>query len=54
VKQFWPYVGTRLLHNVITRYHAKHPWAIPGKLIGELRGLWLGLRLARSGRNLAR
>jgi hypothetical protein len=50
--RFWPYVGHRLIRNVATRFHLTHPWAIPGKLIGELRGLLLALRLARRGRRL--
>ncbi|HYI10635.1 MAG TPA: glycosyltransferase [Thermoanaerobaculia bacterium] len=50
VKKFWSYAANRLLHNVVTRYHMNHPWAIPGKLIGELRGLWQGIRLAKGGR----
>ena len=46
------HVVTRLRRNVLTRYHLRHPWAIPAKLIGELRGLLLGWRLARRGRKL--
>jgi GT2 family glycosyltransferase len=38
---FRRYVLDRLRRNVITRYHAKHPWTIPAKLIGELRGLMM-------------
>lgn len=48
VKEFWSYVGLRLVHNVVTRYHMKHPWMIPSKLVGEARGLVLGLRLAKA------
>ncbi len=51
VKAFWPYVGKRLVHNVITRYHVRHPWTVPGKLIGEIRGLLAGIGLAGSSRN---
>ncbi|MFP5245135.1 MAG: glycosyltransferase family 2 protein [Thermoanaerobaculia bacterium] len=47
VPQFWPYVGKRLRNNILTRFHLRHPWTIPTKVIGELRGLLLGLRLAR-------
>lgn len=43
---FWRYVARRLIRNVATKYHLRHPWAIPAKLIGELRGLLLALRLA--------
>ena len=49
---FLPYVLRRLRKNVLTRFHATHPWTIPAKLTGELRGLALARRLARSGRKL--
>jgi GT2 family glycosyltransferase len=51
-RRFWPYAARRLAKNVVTRYHLKHPWTIPTKLIGELRGLLLARRLARRGRKL--
>jgi hypothetical protein len=38
--------------NVITRYHAAHPWTVPGKLIGEFRGMLAARRLARKGPKL--
>jgi len=46
------YALRRLRRNVVTRYHVTHPWAIPTKLIGELRGWMLARRLARGGRRL--
>jgi GT2 family glycosyltransferase len=46
------YVLRRLRKNVMTRFHATHPWTIPAKLTGELRGLALARRLARTGRKL--
>ncbi|MGA8809438.1 MAG: glycosyltransferase, partial [Thermoanaerobaculia bacterium] len=46
------YALRRLRRNVITRYHLTHPWTIPTKLIGELRGCILARRLARGGRRL--
>jgi len=49
---FWSYVGRRLVRNVATRYHLQHPWTIPTKLVGELRGIALAGRLARKGRRL--
>jgi GT2 family glycosyltransferase len=52
VPSFWLYVGQRLRQNVLTRYHLAHPWFIPSKLLGELRGLRLGLRCARGGQRL--
>ena len=48
----WRYAMRRLAKNVITRYHATHPWTIPTKLIGELRGITLARQLARRGRKL--
>ncbi len=46
------FVLRRLRKNVLTSFHATHPWTIPAKLMGELRGLALARRLARSGRKL--
>jgi GT2 family glycosyltransferase len=48
----WRYALTRLRKNAITRFHLAHPWTIPAKLTGELRGLWLARRLAHGGRRL--
>jgi GT2 family glycosyltransferase len=50
--RFWPYAARRIVQNVATRYLATHPWHIPGKLIGEARGLMLARRLYRKGRSL--
>lgn len=44
VPHFWRYVARRLRSNVLTRYLAVHPWAIPLKLTGEIRGLIRALR----------
>lgn len=48
-RPFWRYALHRLRTNVITRYHAKHPWTIPQKLVGELRGYLLARRLHARG-----
>lgn len=48
----WRYALRRLRANVMTRYHLTHPWTIPTKAIGELRGMLLARRLARGGRRL--
>jgi GT2 family glycosyltransferase len=48
----WRYALTRIRRNVATRYHLRHPWAIPTKLVGEWRGLLLARRLARRGPRL--
>ena len=52
VDRFWRYTAARVAKNVITRYHATHPWKIPSKLAGELRGLMLARKLYRKGRRL--
>jgi GT2 family glycosyltransferase len=49
---FWAYAARRLVENVATRHLATHPWLIPGKLIGETRGLLLARKLFRKGRSL--
>jgi GT2 family glycosyltransferase len=48
----WRYALRRLRKNVVTRYHLTHPWTIPTKLTGELRGILLARTLARRGRRL--
>lgn len=48
----WRYALRRLRSNVLTRFHARHPWTIPAKLLGETRGLLLARRLYRRGRRL--
>jgi GT2 family glycosyltransferase len=50
----WRYALRRIRRNVVTRYHLGHPWTVPTKVIGEIRGLLLARRLARRGRNLIR
>ena len=50
--QFWRYAARRMRANVITRFHATHPWTIPAKIVGEVRGLMLAKRLFRKGRRL--
>ena len=50
--RFWAYAVRRVVQNVATRYLATHPWLIPGKLIGETRGLLLARKLHRKGRRL--
>lgn len=44
VSSFWRYVAVRLRKNILTRFHLTHPWTIPPKAIGELRGLLGALR----------
>ena len=52
LSSFWPYAARRIVKNVATRYHLVHPWTIPTKLAGELRGIVLAHRLKRRGRRL--
>lgn len=52
MQRFWAYAVRRIVQNVATRYLAARPWHIPGKLIGEARGLLLARRLYRKGRSL--
>jgi GT2 family glycosyltransferase len=48
------YLLRRPLREVCTRYHLRHPWWIPVKLIGELRALsWAALLHCRGPRCLA-
>ena len=49
---FVPYALRRLRRNVLTRWHLRHPWTVPRKLLGELRGMALAKRLRRQGRRL--
>jgi GT2 family glycosyltransferase len=53
-RDFARYALARVVKNVVTRYHATHPWTIPAKLVGELRGLLLARRLRRGGARLVR
>jgi GT2 family glycosyltransferase len=46
------YILRRPMREVRTRFHLRHPWYIPVKLIGELGALALALRLWRNGPRL--
>lgn len=52
VPRFWRYARRRFVSNVATRFHLRHPWTIPAKMLSEIRGLLLARRLARRGRRL--
>ena len=41
------YLLGRMVRSVRTRFHFLHPWWIPVKLAGEIRGLLQGYRLSR-------
>jgi GT2 family glycosyltransferase len=43
------YILWRPLRQVRTRFHLKHPWWIPVKLVSEIRGFLWALRLACRG-----
>jgi GT2 family glycosyltransferase len=53
VRPFAPYAIRRFVHNVATRWHLRHPWFIPAKIIAEVRGYALARKLYRRGRRLA-
>lgn len=42
----WTYSIRRVFREVCTKFHATHPWWIPVKLVGELRAMWGGWRMA--------
>ena len=43
------YILRRPFREVCTSFHLRHPWWIPVKLVGEMRALILGVRLACRG-----
>ena len=43
------YAGWRMVREVSTRFHLKHPWWIPVKLLGEVRALCWAVKLKRRG-----
>lgn len=45
--EVWTYAASRLLRECLSGFHRRHPWYIPQKVVGELRGLALAFRLAR-------
>ncbi|HEX2832967.1 MAG TPA: glycosyltransferase family 2 protein [Thermoanaerobaculia bacterium] len=48
VPAFWRYVALRFRKNLLTRFHLTHPWTVPSKLVGEVRGLLGALRDERN------
>ena len=52
--QAWRYAIARLFREVRTRFHLFHPWWIPVKLVGEIRAMWGGWKLARAKRREVR
>jgi GT2 family glycosyltransferase len=49
---FVRYAVRRLRRNLLTRYHLTHPWTIPTKLAGEVRGFFLARHFQRQGPRL--
>jgi glycosyltransferase involved in cell wall biosynthesis len=50
----WIYSIGRVFREVRTRFHATHPWWIPVKLVGEIRAMWAGWRMAARKRREGR
>ncbi len=48
------YLMKRPIREVSTKFHLKHPWFIPVKLLGEWRAFLLARSLIRQGRKLIR
>ena len=51
-RERWGYIFTRMFREVRTRFHLKHPWYIPVKLLGEVRALAWALSLKHQGAQL--
>lgn len=43
----WRYSIVRVLREVCTKFHLRHPWWIPVKMLGELRAMWGGWKMAK-------
>ncbi|MEI7731541.1 MAG: hypothetical protein WCO56_18350 [Verrucomicrobiota bacterium] len=43
----WWYIARRPFREVGTKFHLKHPWYIPIKLLGEFRAMLLAFKLIR-------
>ena len=43
------YCARRLITSAATKFHLKHPWYIPPKIVGEVRGLLWAIQLRRKG-----
>jgi len=51
-KEAMSYCFQRFFRSVRTKFHLTHPWYIPPKLIGELRGFLWAMQLRRRGQRL--
>ncbi|HVT44396.1 MAG TPA: glycosyltransferase [Thermoanaerobaculia bacterium] len=52
VREIVPYLVRRMRKSILTRYHLRHPWRIPAKVVSEVRGLLAARELVRAGRRL--
>jgi glycosyltransferase involved in cell wall biosynthesis len=43
------YTARRPIREICTKFHLKHPWWIPVKLIGEFRAIFQAIQLAHQG-----
>jgi GT2 family glycosyltransferase len=43
------YMARRMVREVATKFHLRHPWYIPVKLVGEFRAFLWALQLKRQG-----
>ena len=50
----WSYIGKRMFREVRTKFHLRHPWYIPVKLLGEVRALCWAISLTAKGAKLVR
>lgn len=48
----WRYILRKPFREVRTKFHLRHPWWIPVKLIGEMRAFWQALKLNAQGPGL--
>jgi GT2 family glycosyltransferase len=46
------YILVRPFRQIRTRFHLRHPWWIPAKLISEFRGFCLAIKLKKQGQKL--
>jgi len=46
------YIFRRPFREISTKFHLKHPWWIPVKLLGEIRALLLAMKLYQQGPRL--
>lgn len=45
----WVYIGRRFVRSLCAKFYLSKPWYLPHRLVGELRGLSLAIKLYLSG-----